>query len=122
MKVKLWCAITHGADSFGVLGTLLTREVEMGALPNGDEMSCIDLWRETEEGAGSYSASVKRRYWDFDGIANLELVQMHVDPVGPLRDHWRGSPESTFSMQWDTSVDPDPMPLMLASGWTEYNP
>lgn len=125
MKVKLWCNLTHGASSFGSIGTLLTREVEMGAIPDANETSCIELYLDPEEHGGGYMASVKRRYWDFDGTPNLELVEIHVDPTGPLLEHFTGraarsaAPE-WHSMCWTTDVDPDPLPLMLQSGWMEY--
>lgn len=95
----------------------------MGALPDSGELNCIELYIDPDEGLGSgYMASVKRRYWDFDGTANLELIEIDVDPAGPLMEHYRNRriDGSVYSMCWTTDVDPDPLPLMLASGWTEY--
>lgn len=129
MKVKQWCQVTHGASSYGMHGRLLVREVEMGALPNGGETSCIGLYvvpEDGEDGEDGYMASVKRRYWNSDGTVNIELLDIHVDPTGPLLEHYEGrsvrSSGWSNSMCWTTDVDPDPLPLMLASGWTEWQP
>lgn len=125
MKVKQWCQVSHGAAGMGVSARLLVREVEMGALPDGDETSCIGLWFDPEEGEDGYMASVKRRYWDNDGTANLELLRIDVDPVGPLLEHYEHKPQHLlprYSMAWYTDTHGDPVPLMLASGWIEYKP
>lgn len=125
MKVKQWCEITHGAAGIGVNGRLLVREVEMGALPDNGEMSCISLYYDVQEGEEGYMAGVKRRYWDSDGTANLELLRIDVDPTGPLLEHYeRGTRHDSprYSTSWFTVHDADPVPLMLASGWTEYRP
>jgi hypothetical protein len=125
VKVKQWCTVTHGASGFGSFGVLLVREVEMGAIPGGDETACIELYREEGHGAGPM-VDVKRRYWNFAGTANLELPGIHVDPQGPLLEHFNtrsaGAPSSRYSRPWFTGFDGDPLPLMLACGWTEYLP
>lgn len=122
--VILWLSVTRRASSFGSTGRLLVRQVDMGFIPDLDGMDTMELYARPEMGPGEGPMwGFKRRYWDLDGVCNLEMQQMHIDPAGALLGHLEGRLVTSCPRDrtWYTDLDGDPMPLLLASGWAEYS-
>ena len=106
-------------------GTLWVKRQRMAFLPvvarGFDDQ--VTLWPDDDEGdhdpLGGPQWGVRRRYWDSDGLAHLELTRMVVDPSERsqqmiMSELAQGIKD--FSSWW-TDVDGDPEPKLERGGW-----
>lgn len=112
--VRVYLSTRAGDSTLGSMGSLYWRDVMMYFLPDVDEE--IHLLWDAEENESGVTHPVKRRYWEHDGTAALELTRMIIDP-NEVNQRFLGG---GYETAWWTERDGDLDALLRASGWKEY--
>lgn len=132
--VTLWLSVIrpeHRSEQNLILsmhsGNLWVKRQRMAFLPvvarGFDDQ--VTLWADEDgddrDPMGGPQWGVRRRYWDADGLAHLELTRIVLDPDEEsqrmiLSEAARGICD--FS-SWETDVDGDPEPKLERGGWSK---
>lgn len=108
-------------------GTLWVKRQQMAFLPvaaRGFDDQVV-LWPDDDgdepDPGGGPLWGVRRRYWDSNGLANLELTRMVLDPSENSQQkivQELGRDMPTYSSWW-TETDGDPEPKLERGGWAK---
>lgn len=123
MKIILWLPVLDGTKlPFDTSGTLLYKIRETGFVPDPTQDRVV-LYGYEDEPYDGPMWPVRNRYMQEDGIWNIELAKMVVDP----NEHWQNVFKNDLANRvynresaWYIDRDGDPLPKLLKGKWNKY--
>jgi hypothetical protein len=103
-------------------GGLYEKRTGITAIPDKDDTVIPFVFRVADHSPDDGPAwAVHHRWWLADGTVVVELQKLYIDAQDPLLkdlEH-RAKLGLGYVRLWDTSLDPDPIPLMEDQGWVK---
>lgn len=103
-------------------GGLYEKRTDITAVPGKDDIVIPFVFHVANHNPADGPAwAVHRRWWLADGTVVAELQKLYIDAQDPLLkdlEH-RGRMGQGYVRLWNTSLDPDPIPLMEDQGWVK---
>lgn len=118
MKVRLSLCVYEKTCPMGDY-TLWVRDTDWDHLPGYLDEDMVHIIVD-EDGESSVAWSLRRRFWDLDGVVHLELTHLVVDPNEAMQQTIRTERAPYYLSFWYTESDGRPEPGLRRAGWVTW--